>query len=124
MKTVFKITENEILQTGDCIFILNYQLAKLDKRGGIKFIKNESIDYKKIDPLVLEDALKFKDIEPTYNSVANVIFAGDIKGAFISGEYTNVTNTDLGPTTVMENNLQLAVLSTATYIYQKNNERR
>jgi hypothetical protein len=24
----------------------------------------------------------------------------------------------------MENNLQLAVLSTATYIYQKNNERR
>lgn len=124
MKTVFKITENEILQTGDCIFILNHQLAKLDKRGGIEFIKNENIDYKKIDPLVLEDALKFKDIEPTYNNVANVIFAGDIKGAFISGEYTKVTNTDLGPTTVMENNLQLAVLSTATYIYQKNNERR
>lgn len=124
MKTVFKITENEILQTGDCTFILNHQLAKLDKQGGIEILKNQTIDFNKIDPLVLEDALIFKDIEPTYNNVANVVFAGDINGAFISGEYTNVTNTDLGPTTVIENNLQLAVLSTASYIYQKNNERR
>lgn len=124
MKTVFKITENEILQTGDCIFVLNRQLAKLNKDGGIEILKNENIDLNKIDTLVLEDALKFKDIEPTYNKVANIIFAGDINGAFISGEYINVTKTDLGPTTTIENNLQLAVLSTASYIYQKNNERR
>ena len=53
----------------------------------------------------------------------NQVFAGDIQGVFLSGEYVNITKTSLAPTTKIENNLQLAVLSTATYLYEKEQER-
>ena len=73
--------------------------------------------------MVLSDAKEFTQIKPTYNNVANQVFAGDIQGVFLSGEFVNVTKTSLAPTTKIENNLQLAVLSTATYLYEKEQER-
>lgn len=123
MKTVFKTNKNELKQEDVCTFILNHQLAEIDEFGNITILKNKNIDLSKIDELVLSDAKVFKQIKPTYNNVANQVFAGDIQGVFLSGEYVNVTKTSLAPTTKIENNLQLAVLSTATYLYEKEQER-
>jgi maleate cis-trans isomerase len=123
MKTVFKTNKNELKQEGVCTFILNRQLAEIDEFGNITILKNKNIDLSEIDELVLSDAKEFKQIKPTYNNVANQVFAGDIQGVFLSGEFVNVTKTSLAPTTKIENNLQLAVLSTATYLYEKEQER-